>query len=109
LRVFGCGDSWIFTFASLENGTSSLRRSQYPLGIFTIALLLWKCVAVSDWFEIKPVDEFLRGLNFNRGESDSIESIRDSTDAVATGSNFRKEVAIPIRDCSLYCLNSIAN
>jgi len=109
LRVFCCGDSCIFTFASLENGTSSLRRSQDPLGIFTIALLLWKCVAVSDWFEIKPVDEFLRWLNFNCGESYSIETISDRINSVATGSNFRKEVAIPIRDCSLYRLNAVAN
>jgi hypothetical protein len=78
-----------------------LRRSQRPFHVVTITPALRQRVAVTDWFEIEAIDEFLLRLHVYRSENYFTESICDRFDSISPGKNLRNEVALSISLASL--------
>src|SRR6185369_4643951 len=97
LSTFRCGlDRGVFTFLNLEDRAFRLRRSQRPFHVVAVAPAFRQSVSVSDWFEIKTIDQFLLCLHIDRVESDFGESGSIRLDFVAAGNNLRDEVAVSI-------------
>ena len=73
-----------------------LRVSQCPFHVVAIVPAFRQRVAVTDWFEIETINQFLLRLHVYRREDHFAESESDRLDSISAGKNLRDEVAVLI-------------